>query len=191
MVGIYYYEGKPGVQQDYRAAFEWFTKATNYRYVKPKISTIPTSPLSDEKKKESERLSEDIHELTRQIYMEGVPLAQEWLGKMYYLGNGVPQNYVEAVKWYRKAAEQGHAESQLLLGTMYFTGQGVAQDYVTAHMWFNLASVGLTGETRETAVGFRDQTASKMTPSQITEAQRLARKWRPNQPATTFQSTRK
>jgi hypothetical protein len=140
--------------------------------------------LSDEKKKESERLSEDIHELTRQIYMEGVPLAQEWLGKMYYLGNGVPQDYVEAAKWYRKAAEQGHAESQLLLGTMYFTGQGVAQDYVTAHMWFNLASAGLTGKTRETAVGFRDQTASKMTPRQVAEAQRLAREWRPKQPTT-------
>jgi len=31
---------------------------------------------------------------------------------MYDKGQGVPQDYAEALKWYRKAAEQGFAEAQ-------------------------------------------------------------------------------
>ena len=33
--------------------------------------------------------------------------AQCHLGECYYEGNGVPQSYSEAVKWYRRAADQG------------------------------------------------------------------------------------
>ena len=39
---------------------------------------------------------------------------------MYYNGIGVTQNYKEAVKWYTKAADQGHAQSTFNLGVMYY-----------------------------------------------------------------------
>ena len=45
---------------------------------------------------------------------------------------GVPQNYAEAVKWYRLAADQGDARAQFNLGFMYGTGQGVPQNYAEA-----------------------------------------------------------
>jgi len=48
---------------------------------------------------------------------------------MYDKGQGVPQDYAEAVTWYRKAAEKGFAEAQYNLGTMCYRGQGVPQDY--------------------------------------------------------------
>ena len=38
------------------------------------------------------------------------------LGLMYSNGNGVPQDYKEAVYWYRLAAEQEHAKAQYNLG---------------------------------------------------------------------------
>ncbi len=38
---------------------------------------------------------------------------------MYDNGQGVPQDYAEAVKWYRLAAEQGYAYAQYNLGVMY------------------------------------------------------------------------
>ncbi len=47
---------------------------------------------------------------------------QKKLGLIYYYGEGVSQDYAEAVKWYRKAAEQGHAEAQYHLGDMYEKG---------------------------------------------------------------------
>ena len=71
---------------------------------------------------------------------QGVALAQNNLGNMFRKGHGVPENYAEAVKWYRLAADQGHAEAQVNLGLMYAKGQGVPQDYVSAHMWFNLSA---------------------------------------------------
>ena len=58
---------------------------------------------------------------------------------------------------------------------MYFLGKGVPQDYVSAHMWFNLS--GSNGN--EDAVTNRNIVEKKMTPSQIEEAQRLARNWKP------------
>ena len=52
---------------------------------------------------------------------------------MYYSGLGVPQDYTQAVAWYRKAAEQGYAGAQFNLGAMYAKGGGVPQDYVESH----------------------------------------------------------
>ncbi len=101
---------------------------------------------------------------------------------MYATGQCVPQDYAEAVKWLRLAVEQGNAVAQYSLGVMYDNGQGVPQDYVQAHMWFNLAASRFSAsETkgRDLAVKNRDIVASRMTPAQIAEAQRLAREWKP------------
>jgi TPR repeat protein len=101
--------------------------------------------------------------------------AQIELGIMYEDSRGgVVQDYAAAVKWYRRAAEQGSADAQATLGFRYEHGQGVPQDYVLAHLWLSLAA----------ANGYpcgdkRDNLATKMTPDQITEAERLAREWKP------------
>jgi TPR repeat protein len=94
---------------------------------------------------------------------------------MYHISRIVPQDYAAAIGWYRKAAEQGSPEAQVLLGFMYFQGDGVPEDYVIAHMWFNLAAVGGDKE----AVKARGLVTAKMTPAQIAEAQKLAREWKP------------
>ena len=44
------------------------------------------------------------------------------------------------MKWYRMAADQGHAKAQYNLGTMYENGQGVAQDYSAAMKWYRMAA---------------------------------------------------
>lgn len=56
------------------------------------------------------------------------------------------KNYVEAVKWYRKAAEQGLAEAQYNLGVCYANGQGITQSYTEAVKWYRKAAEqGLAG----------------------------------------------
>jgi len=82
------------------------------------------------------------------------------------------------VKWYRKAAEHGHANAQYNLGNAYCQGQGVPQDYVQAHMWMDLAASGFTVDDQNKYSSARDAVAAKMTPQQIDEAQRLAREWK-------------
>jgi TPR repeat protein len=91
---------------------------------------------------------------------QGHASAQFNLGISYDNGQGVPQNYAEAVKWYRLAADQGDASAQYNLGQMYRLGEGVPQDYVSAHMWLNQSAA--KGETR--AAKLRDGIAAKMTP---------------------------
>ena len=93
--------------------------------------------------------------------------AQLDLGFMYDNGYGVPQDYTEAIKWYRKAAEQGNDRAQYNLGLMYDIGYGVPQDFVRAHMWYDIAGV-------DVAIYYRDYVAREMTPEQIAEAQKLA-----------------
>ena len=106
---------------------------------------------------------------------QGDAYSQHSLGGMYDFGIGiVPQDYEEAIRWYRAAAEQGYAKAQDSLGTMYYYGLGVPQDYIQAHMWYNLAASDLTGEYKERNVKNRDEIAEKMTSEQIAEAQRLA-----------------
>lgn len=48
--------------------------------------------------------------------------------------------YTEAVTWYRKAAEQGHADAQNSLGVRYDNGQGVTQSHTEAVKWFRKAA---------------------------------------------------
>jgi len=91
-------------------------------------------------------------------------------------------DYATAYRLFKPMAEQGHAEAQYNLGGMYFRGRGVPQDFVLAHMWFNLSVSKVPaseGETREATEIIIDLVASKMTPYQIAEAQRLAREWKP------------
>ncbi|MDG1074549.1 MAG: tetratricopeptide repeat protein, partial [Methylophilaceae bacterium] len=71
---------------------------------------------------------------------KGNAVAQLNLGFMYSSGQGVAQDYKEAVKWYRLAAEQGYVAAQTNLGFMYSSGQGVAQDYKEAVKWYRLAA---------------------------------------------------
>eukprot|EP00729_Bicosta_minor_P019656 gene19656-biopygen1572 len=68
------------------------------------------------------------------------PVAQYNLGSMYYRGKGVEQDHVEAAKWFRKAAEAGHAMAQFNLGNMYRNGRGVEQDHVEAAKWYRKAA---------------------------------------------------
>ena len=63
-----------------------------------------------------------------------------YLGKMYYEGTGVAQNYNEAFKWYQKAADNGVTGAYTWLGVMYYNGQGVAQNYEKAFLWTKKAA---------------------------------------------------
>jgi len=47
---------------------------------------------------------------------------------------------VEAVKWYRKAAEQNLAEAQYNLGVCLYAGAGVTKDQVEAVKWYRKAA---------------------------------------------------
>ena len=113
---------------------------------------------------------------------QGNAEAQNNLGFMYANGKAVPKNDIQAVKWYRLAADQGFADAQNNLGAMYDRGEGVLRDLVQAYMWFSLAAArGSDLGKQNKNLLLKRYFSNRMTPQQITEAEELARNWKPKQ----------
>jgi TonB family protein len=66
--------------------------------------------------------------------------AQRQLGIAYFQGTDVVQDYREAEKWFRLAAEQGDAIAADYLALMSTTGQGVAKSHWEAVKWYRIAA---------------------------------------------------
>ena len=122
---------------------------------------------------DSEPVSE--FDAARQSAEQGDANAQFNLGLMYRFGNGVPKDDVEAVKWfrkaaesYRKAAEQGDSKAQFNLGAIYANGEGLPEDYVEAYAWWSVAA------TNGNKLAKQDLTKAKaeLTPEQFTAAEK-------------------
>ena len=90
-------------------------------------------------------------------------------------------NLSEALIWYRRAADQGDVDAMVAKGMAYADGIGLPQDYVEAHKWYNVAAPRTKyGDIRNDIMKRRDDLSLKMTTAQISEAQKLARDWKPN-----------
>jgi hypothetical protein len=72
------------------------------------------------------------------------------LGEIYMYGEGISQDFDEAAKWFRLAAEQHHHRAQFMLGVLYWSGDGVPQDYDKAVKWFRLAEDHLSVANNQT-----------------------------------------
>jgi TPR repeat protein len=96
------------------------------------------------------------HQLFLKLADKGMPEAQINLGMMFENGQGVPQDFKKAIRWYRLAANQGLTKAQeklnsLLkisptaqinfdLGVRFETGQEVPQDFREAIRFYRLAA---------------------------------------------------
>ncbi len=67
--------------------------------------------------------------------------AQEVIGLMYKMGQGVEKNPKEAAFWLEKAANNSKPLSQHHLASMYFVGDGVTKDPVVGLMWIKLSII--------------------------------------------------
>lgn len=74
------------------------------------------------------------------MYHPNAAKAQYALAMQYQNGQGVPKNDQKALYWFRKAAEQGHADAEFQLGDKYFVGDTVAKDDFQALYWFRKAA---------------------------------------------------
>src|SRR5437016_449937 len=66
--------------------------------------------------------------------------AQVNLGLLYAKGEGVPQDFAQALQWWQKAAAQGDAQAQVNLGLLYAKGEGVPQNFAQARQWYEKAA---------------------------------------------------
>ncbi len=67
--------------------------------------------------------------------------AQKTLGFMYDEGNGVTHNALEAIKWYKMAANKGDADAQFHLGYIYINGDEAIKNPQEAIKWYKMAAM--------------------------------------------------
>jgi TPR repeat protein len=120
------YEDGEGVNPDSKAAARWYRRAA------------AQGDVDAQKALRSLLEKNETHEAkwVRSSAEKGDVKAQFNLASMYERGEGVVQDYEEAVIWYRRAAEQGFAMAQHNLGLICFERGGNEQDYKTAFEWF-------------------------------------------------------
>jgi TPR repeat protein len=107
----------------------------------PEKTEIVTAAEKEEMEEENEkRLS--IQEITDLVVQaaQGDATAQYKFAHLYETGKSIEQNWLQAVEWYRKAAEQGLDRAQLKLARLYSKGEGVTQDFVQAAYWIRQAA---------------------------------------------------
>jgi hypothetical protein len=142
-LGNMYYSGK-GVEQNYLEAFKWSSDSVSENAL-PKDFNIDDEDTKFAIKKYPEVLKWGLkeveqentraqiivlrrhignRELSRKLAEQGIAEAQFVYGK-YTLGCGrsTDSGYLEAVNWFKKAANQGNSEAQLLLGRIYDSEQ--------------------------------------------------------------------
>lgn len=78
----------------------------------------------------------------RMAAANGDPSAEFEVGARFAEGNGVPQNFPEAARWYQRAATQGFVQAQYRLATLYERGLGLKQDLARAKAWYQRAAEG-------------------------------------------------
>jgi len=70
----------------------------------------------------------------------GDAVAQYTIGVLYRNGQGVAQDYAQALSWFRKAAYKGHESAQFSLGEMFENGRGTDRDLRAAAAWYRKAA---------------------------------------------------
>ena len=119
-------------------------------------------------------------QILRPLAERGSFRAQYTLAFAYTHGHGVPQNFVEAARWYRRSADQGWASAQINLANLYYEGKGEPVDYVSAYFWFALSASGdLNAKTKQGAIEGRDSAAKRLSEAQLAEAKQWVRLWKP------------
>ena len=88
-------------------------------------------------------------------------------------------NRTGAIKWLRRAAQQGLPRAQVRLAEIYVHGPESPADYIKAYAWILLATTNLSGIHRQRARSAYERMSLRMTPSEIAKARRLARVWKP------------
>jgi len=129
------YANGQGVRHDYAEAMAWYRKAAEQGHAAAQYSlglgyamatasrtTLPRRWVVPQSRRAGSR-SSPVH--PRVMYSHSMPLRT------------MP---AEAMRWYRKAADQGYATAQYSVGLGYRDGDGVPQDIAEAMAWFHKAA---------------------------------------------------
>ena len=117
-----YYKGGFGVPKNNAEAVKWYRKAVEHSIAKAQDHLV-------------------------ELYIEGIDELQYFAKEVMHeimseldLCLGPDRDYDEALKWFRKAADQGHVEAQYWVGYMYSYGIGMPENSAEALKWYRKAA---------------------------------------------------
>ncbi len=82
------------------------------------------------------QIASRVIEAVRDLAASGDVEATFLMGTAYDEALGVDQDYLEAMRWYLRAAHSGHVLAAHNVGNMFRDGRGVEVDHATAAMWW-------------------------------------------------------
>jgi len=154
-LGVMYDEGRY-ISEDSIEAVKWYRKAAEQGHKEAQnklghayahgegveLEDLSKTRIDSEDREEISVETKEVinFDFIRSEAEKGNSEMQLKLGNMCYEGEGVPQDYSEAFKWYLEAAKQGNATAQKDVGFMYCNGEGISQDYSEALKWFRKAA---------------------------------------------------
>ena len=166
-VGLLYEKGR-GVPQDYGEAYTWYSLSAEKGVT---ASQYGLGYLYDKGLGIPQDFTLAIKWYTLAAEQENL-IAQVRLSSMYTFGDGVPADLTKALKWSRLAAKNGSSSAQTNLGLIYeYSNIDLIGKNAMAHMWYNVASANGS----EAAAEWRDELAVRMTLSEISKAQAMAK----------------
>ncbi|HJT71732.1 MAG TPA: GAF domain-containing protein [Terriglobales bacterium] len=110
----------------------WISDAMNGFISPPKSQAAESAPAS------VDYIGMSLGDL-RKIALQGSPSAQYSIALRYASGDGVTQDYHEALGWFLKAAENGNFRAPAKIASCFWAGKGTQQDYSRAYFWGLLA----------------------------------------------------
>ena len=177
----YLYEIGAGVDRDWLKAAEWYSKAAE---AGDESAGAALGFIGRNWIRVNSTGNRVIYELVERAAKMGNARAQFSLGLMNYrIGDlsfdQTTGNLNEALIWYRRAADQGDVDSEIVLALAYAKGIGVQQDDVEAYKWYDIAaSLAKYADVKDDVTKRRDELGRAMSPAQIAEARKLAVDWK-------------
>ncbi|MBV9623117.1 MAG: sel1 repeat family protein [Acidobacteria bacterium] len=135
-------------------------------------SSLAASSVPDTSSSDQSYMQANFREL-RKLAISGDVTAEYWLGSRYATGEGVKQDYREAMRWFLRSAEQGETRAQAKVAAWFWAGRGAPQDYSKAYFWGLVAQAG-GDETGRTIVL---NSVPYLNRAQITAEQEQADRW--------------
>ena len=177
----YLYEIGAGVDRDWLKAAEWYSKAAE---AGDENAGAALGFIGRNWVRVNSTGNRVIYELVEKAAKMGNARAQFSLGLMNYrIGDlsfdQTTGNLNEALIWYRRAADQGDVDSEIVLALAYAKGIGVQQDDIEAYKWYDIAaSLAKYADVKDDVTKRRDELGRVMSAAQIAEARKLAVDWK-------------
>lgn len=179
-LGVLCAEGK-GVPRDPAQAYRWLTRYLSRPTSNPHFAKIVQEQRVALREAMTAAQLQAIEAQWRAEAEQGDAQAAMIMAWISGNGEGVPEDRVEAVRWFGVAAEHGSVEAQSILGYTFAGGGSVEVDHVEAYKWLSLFISSFDSdafvEERERAIDLRDEVAGKMDANQLDKARSLIEAW--------------